>query len=469
MPDWTAPFHRPKLTTDEYETAQKEYVAKYGYTITVPALDDIIHLKPEIRMTDDEKFLWKNKQYDAIAPGRRIDIKAMKQRRKEKYLAMLGSPSPSIVKNAGSILTSVDDAQDALTTLSVIGRLAIRYAPRLIGKAFLGPVGWIMTAADILNLVMAVGRILTMPMMGKRTKGAATADNPFSKKSKTRRARRLLKAFPTPGNIIEVLQTTDQVFGVGICLGPIVGLLQDTLIGGVRAGLGQPVKIRSELPQFPHWTQTAQRNVKSFTHFIGSGLRLSDEDEFAMLAAAFLSQQECLTAQKDYNPLDHVEDIEKTEMRAPIPTNILSLEVIEEEGIPLDEVVGWPHDGRLWTPTKEIVENYRPVGTSWLYDYMKRHEHDWYGFAGGSLASMIAEHSSASIEGEDQISYDYTPRSKWGHIMLENGIYPDPSQPEEKLRLLTSILSQYDYENWDPHYKDFLQLYEYYDIKYLTM
>ena len=176
-----------------------------------------------------------------------------------------------------------------------------------------------------------------------------------------------------------------------------------------------------------------------------------------------------MTAQKDYNPLDHIEAVEDTQVQAPTPTNILTLEVIEEEGIPLEDVVGWPHDGRLWTPTKEVVDNYQPVGTSYLHDYMTRHEHDWYGFAGGSLSSMIAEHSSANIEGEDQISYDYDAKSKWAHIMLDNGIYPDPDQPAEKLQLVENLIKYYDYENQQPSLKDFLQLFQYYDIKYLTI
>ena len=43
MPDWTAPFHRPHLTTEEFEKQRDTYVAENGYTIRIPSLDDVIH------------------------------------------------------------------------------------------------------------------------------------------------------------------------------------------------------------------------------------------------------------------------------------------------------------------------------------------------------------------------------------------------------------------------------------------
>lgn len=469
MPDWTAPFHRPELTTSEFEEKRAKHVAEHGYTITVPGLDDIIHLKREKPITPEEADAWKRQAYDEIPPERRQEIGEMKQKRKERYLSMLSSPSPPIVRNAGSILTTIDDAQDALTTLSVIGRLAIKFAPRMLGKAFLGPVGWIMTAADILNLVMAISRLGLQAKPGKRAGDVVTDNNPFSKKAQVRRAKRMARTLPNAGEAIEILQTTDNVFGVGLCLGPIVGFVQDAAFGAIKYMSGEEVHINSELQQFPHWTQTAQKNMKSFTHMIGSGFRMSDDDEFAMLAAAMLSQQECLTAQKDYNPLDHIADIQDTQIQAPIPSNPLTLEVIEEEGIPMSDIVGWPHDDNLWTPTTEIVNNYQSVGTSYVHDYMTRHNHDWYGHAGGSLLSMIAEHSIANLEGEEAIKYDYTAKSKWAHIMLDNGIYPDPNQPEEKLRMMESLLEYYEREGIKPTYKDMIRHMNNYEITYLSI
>ena len=53
MADWTAPFHRPKMTTEEFKKMKAEYVAKHGYTMTVPGLSDIVHIGVPNKMTEE--------------------------------------------------------------------------------------------------------------------------------------------------------------------------------------------------------------------------------------------------------------------------------------------------------------------------------------------------------------------------------------------------------------------------------
>lgn len=436
MADWTAPFHRPHMTTAEFEKTKAEYVAKYGYTITLPGLSDIIHLGFEKPMTAQEVKDWKNRNYDKFSASRLYDIRKMKQKRKEKYLAMLGSPTPHVVRSAGSILTSIDDAQDALSTLHVIGRMAIKLAPRILGKIFAGPVGWILAAADVLNLIQHIGRMGTMPMVSKRTKDKATLDNPFSKKSKLKRAARLARFAPSKGEIIEALQTTDQIFGVGICLGPIVGAIQDIAFGSMRMLAGQPVTLNPGLPEVMPWTATAQRMSKAMTLYTGAGHVTDDEELMVVMMASHYAQQELLVGQANWNPLDHIVGIHNVEVRAPVPVNPLSLEVIEEEGKPLEDVIGWPHSEALWAPVDDIANEYDQPAKSWLRDNMQAHEHDWIGYAFGQTATESAFHSLANIEGEEQLTYDYTACSKMGTILLEAGLILDEEQPAEKSQAL---------------------------------
>lgn len=44
MPDWTAPFHMPRITTEEFLRKKAEYVAKNDYRYTIPEFDDIFHI-----------------------------------------------------------------------------------------------------------------------------------------------------------------------------------------------------------------------------------------------------------------------------------------------------------------------------------------------------------------------------------------------------------------------------------------
>lgn len=440
MPDWTAPFHRPHMTTKEFEKQKAEYVAKYGYTITLPGLSDIIHLRAEKSLDEGEVKAWKRRDWKYFSPERHEEIKKMKKRRKEKYLAMLGSPTPHIVRTAGSILTSIDDAQDALSTLHVIGRIALKFAPRILGKIFLGPVGWILTAADILNLIQHIGRMGTMPMISKRTKDSVTAENPFSKKAKLKRAARLMRTWPSKGEVIEALQTTDQIFGVGICLGPIVGAIQDIAFGTYRMLTGAPIKLNPGLPRVQPWTASAQKCCKAMTHYMGSGYTTDDNEVLEVMTAHYFAQQELLVGQADWNPLDHIVDVRETEVLAPYPTNVLTQEIIEEEGIPIEDVIGWPHNNKPWAASNDIVNEYDSVATARLHAHMNKHEHDWIGYAYGSLATGATFSALANIEGEDLITYDYTAQSKFGSIMLQNGLMLKPGQPKDKIdRLLNWI------------------------------
>lgn len=457
MPDWTAPFHRPHLTTEEFEKQKADYVAKYGYTIDLPGLSDIIHLKAEKPLSEDEKEAWKRKDVDFFSPERYDDIKKMKQKRKERYLQMLGSPTPHVIRTAGSILTSIDDAQDALTTLHVIGRIAIKLAPRILGKMFLGPVGWILTAIDVMNLIMHIGRMGTLPMVSKRTKDAATAENPFSKKAKIKRASRLLRTFPSKGEIIEILQTTDQVFGVGICLGPIVGAVQDIVSGAIRQSFGQPVRINPDLPAFPPWTAAAQRSCKGMTLYMGAGHVTNDMEMLEMMAASYFAQQELLVGQADWNPLDHIVDVQNTEVMAPYPTNILSLEVIEEEGIPIQETIGWPHNESPWAASNDIVNEYDFVAAARLKSFIGVHQHDWMGFSAGNLATGSGMYAMANIEGEDAVSYDYTAQSKLASILLENGLTITPEQPAEQILKLATWIDGLEYSGEKPTLKSIVE------------
>lgn len=429
MPDWSAPFHRPHMTTAQFKKMKADYVAKYGYTMTVPGLSDIIHLPFENPMTDREKDLWKARKYDQIPEDRLADIRAMKQKRKDKFLAMLGSPTPHIVNNLGSIMTSIDDAQDALGTLAYLGRVGIAIAPRLLAKILAGPVGWTMTAAEILNLVQHLGYKRLGSKKAKREKDKATKNNPKSKLQKVRKAMRTRKIWPSQGRIIEALQVSDNIFGVGICLGPIVGFAIESVAGPIRTLMGEPVSVSVPWPILSHFTMKAQRQARSQLAYIGAGLQTQTDEVMTMAFANYLSRQELLTMTSGWNPIDNVVEMDKVEIHAPVPENILTIEVIEEGGINIDDVVGWPHNNEKWLAIKDIPKEYDAPCRQFHNDFMAIHNHDWIGFTFGGLATEATSHTLAACEGEDQVVYDYTPSSKWAHIMLDNGLMLEPIQP----------------------------------------
>ena len=457
MPDWTAPFHRPKMTTEEFKKMKAEYVAEHGYTITVPGLSDIIHIGIPKEMSEEEIALWKARKYDEIPPARLEEIKKMKQKRKDKFLAMLASPTPHIVNNAGSIMTSIDDAQDALGTLAFIGRVAIAAAPRIIAKVLTGPVGWTMTAAETLNLVQHLGHQRLGAKKGKRAKDAATQDNPKSKMYKIKKALKTKSIWPSQGRIIEALQVSDNIFGVGICLGPIVGFMIESVAGPIRRITGAKVGVKVDWPVLSHFTMKAQRQARSQLAYIGAGLQTEPDEVISMAMANYLSHQELLTHATGVNAFDNIEDLGSVEIAAPTPSNILTREVIEEEGIRIEDVCGWPHSNRKWALISDIGPEYDSPCKDFQSDFMKLHDHDWYGFAYGALTTQATGHIFSEIEGTDNVGYDYTAQSKWAHTMLDNELMLEPGQSEDKINLLIHEIEQLEETRERPTLRNILE------------
>jgi len=436
MPDWTAPFHRAKMTTDEFKAMKAKYVAKYGYTITVPGLSDIIHINFDEKMTKQEEKDWRNRNYDKFSPERYEAIRKMKKKRKDKFLSMLGSPTPHIVNNAGSIMTAIDDAQDAMSTIAMAGVLAIKYAPRVLGKLISGPVGWSLLASDMLNTVQHLGYKKIPNMTSKRQIEAMTGENLRTKKGRIKAMRKLVRKFPTKAALIEGLQVTDNIFGVGICLGPIVGFVLDSVFGPYRTITGKPVKVKLPVPTYDDLTKVGQIVQRSAVPYFASDLQTSNEEVTSMMMAYYFACQETLTMQSNWSCLDNVENLEDVELLAPTPKNILTREVIEEEGLRIEDYVGWPHSSKPWALTTDIVNELDAPAQKFVKDYMDLHNHDWWGYAFSSMATGATFHQLGNMESEGQVEYDYTAASKTAMILCQFGMYPDPEQPSHKVEML---------------------------------
>jgi hypothetical protein len=179
------------------------------FTVTLPGLDDTYHLIPETARPEAER------RARAAARAERIQA----------------SPTPEIVRGVQDILTRIDDVQDGLVTLSLITRLVASRNPTLAPVAKVMAVG-----ADVLNL----GRFAqTAGLLGGTHKGGlyrALAASPRTYSSRLRRTLRTGRLNPTWGEALQVLQTTDQLFGVGLSLGAVMGAATDLAFLGLRGG-----------------------------------------------------------------------------------------------------------------------------------------------------------------------------------------------------------------------------------------
>ncbi|KKN31453.1 hypothetical protein LCGC14_0823660 [marine sediment metagenome] len=443
-PDWSAPFHMPKFNDDEYLETKAKYVAKYGYTITVPALSDIFHFGKPQPMSREEIFHWAKKDFDFFSDDRRDEIEIDKKHKKDRMLAMLGSPTPELFSQLGAILTAVDDAQDAISTLAAVARIARRIAPKILSRLLGGPIGLILTINDILNLVTAIGSIGTFAGFGKKTKDLLTGSNPFALKAKLKRWRKIRNWKPTFADVIQAAQTTDQIFGVGVSLGPIVGFAQDLFHGMVRQSVGMKVNFKMSPHSVPEWVQTAYRAIKSTAPYMAIDWNSPDDDILLVMQSQAMAQETIMPYQQEWNPLDMVDNIESTEIRCPVPTHPTTLDALDDLGIDLEEIDGWPIIGKTWASPDEITETYAPLVTDTVNKFVERHNHDSMGALACSLVADSAMYQMANIDGEDNVEYDYTVASKLASALLITNTIPLPvdEQTEGAMRIVTYIMEE---------------------------
>lgn len=233
-------------------------VKKRKQEIVIPAWNDIIHIAPEPSYSSAELNLMEGIGTRVVIFGRDIktvakdfnrtveatqevvdEYKMYKEagkRRKETAMNILNSPSPQIAGNISTIMTALDDIQDFTTTVGVVSRVLGR-----VYKPFdLIAIG-AFTVGELLNRLNLVNR-LTGGETSKLCRLLREMKNSSHKSNiKADVDKRMKRLFPSKGEWIEIAQTTDSLFGIGISLGPIVGLVQDAIFG---AFTGAPIRFK---------------------------------------------------------------------------------------------------------------------------------------------------------------------------------------------------------------------------------
>jgi len=217
----------PKFSTEEFNKRRDKYQSKYGNTVNIPGFSDVIHIVPKAKISAEERaaHLWATKRGlpSPLTPAQQETMVYKKFR----FLKALASATPTWMKNYGALATVLDNVEDGLVTVSILGRIAAKIAPRLLGRAV--PVlGWVLMGSDILNAVNLFSWATIMTRGCKKLHGDMVSKNPFHAKAAASRALKLKRTIPTFGETLEILQTTDQLFGIGLCLGGLMGIVTDT-------------------------------------------------------------------------------------------------------------------------------------------------------------------------------------------------------------------------------------------------
>ena len=426
MSGYDGPFRLPRMTSAAFTKMKRAYVEKHGYTVSVPGFDDVFKLKRFSPLTQEEDRLWRRRQYDSISEPRRGEIFAEKEKKKAMFLQMLGSPSPTLAMNAASIMTAIDNAQDAVSTLACIGLIAWKALPVGVANMIKGPIGWLMIASDCMNLINLFSHLGKSGRAQKRKKDAITEKNPFCTKAKAKRAYRMRKFRPSMANAIEAAQTTEELFGLGLRLGPLMGLANDILFGMVRTKMGEKVTIKMAPGALRSYERVAMDALKSSVTFQAFPYLTGHDGQIDSLIGNNLALQSVFTYCTGWNALDQIDNIDGLEIRAPEPHTALLYDAMTEVVENPEEFCGWPGVNKQWATLEEIQEQTPDYSHQNIETFAQENRHDTTAMIAARSASMFGTNVIAAIEGEEQVDFNYTAEARAVHKILDNGyVYPD--------------------------------------------
>jgi len=427
--EWKFPVDLPRYTTEDYEQKKAAYVAEHGYTISPPKLRDIFHISLN-HEPDDEEFgrydiarkayylinkypnstsveKWRRQARGVMTPRRYADIDDLMQNKRDKYNRMLASPAPTWLTNAGSVMTFFDDVNDMAGTAAVLCRIAARFAPRILAKFFLGPAGWLLLIADIFGLMMALTRLPIACMVGKRHFESVAAMNPFSKKARAVRARKLRRVLPGKGELIEMAQASDQLFGIGLCLGPIVGFAQDIVTGVVRTVKGQQVSWHSKPPTPSTPERHALRTLR-FAQTIGLAHDIMTEDEHWLSMVALNGATQILKPYFEvWDPFMEIEGLENVLFHAPQPEKPTTKAILEEFGVAPGEKIGWPGLNKTEATAGELWDFYQEPAAESYMAFSLRNRRNQLGMTGAQNGLDFSKNMLLFASGYETVEEEF--------------------------------------------------------------
>lgn len=402
---------RKKYEPADFDKLKAYYVAENGYVITIPGFSDVIKLTPTLMKSD-------------------ADIKAEKKRSLERILA---SPSTDWMRKYGSVMTTIDNIQDTSSTIYPALRMLARWSPKILSR-LIPYAGWGLLAFDVLQLLNTIGRAPFAPMRAKRAGCEAFKQNPFTKKSQAKRVERIKNWDPKFSDLLQTLQTSADVTGVGLSLGPLVGFFQDMAAGAYRAATGERVRFNTEAPTLNfHESQSAKamRNAA----IIGSKGDVFTEETHLLAYMAYAAGTFFLTPVIESSDLSSsMENPQDAIIPAPEPTDPITIEVIREAGLDPAAGVGWPMNGEKEISLAELSSYIIDHGRETFRDYCFRNSHNMQGFFAARLMNDAVFDLVDSLEPAAEMVEEDTPMAKLFFACVKAPVIPDPMPSREAWR-----------------------------------
>lgn len=388
---WNPPVSLPRFDDDEMKRKKAEYVAEHGYNVSCFKLRDIVHVRRHEEPDDREWKLWRAGNRKELGDRRFDEIEQIISDKRRRYNNILASPVPTVAKNWVSVATFLDDINDTLGTAALVARFAARLLPRVLGRFLLGPAGWLLLGAEILSLIihMMRGGFLSPAfcILGKRSFHKYGEMNPFSKKARARRAHKLRRLSPSKAEIIEALQVTDSMFGIGLCLGPLFAFPMDVVSGAYRSIRGERVTWFKKPPPLHEHEKKSIYAIRNAQIAAAINPILTEEEQLGMYWALFSAAQVVQAYNNEFDILANLESIEGFEFEAPTPKHPTTLHVLAEMGWNGRDGIGWPGADQRWMDPMKLWDLNAQAGGQKLLDFCKRNRNDYRMVFGAQAAA----------------------------------------------------------------------------------
>lgn len=358
----------------------------------------------------------------------------------------------------------------------VLARAGLGIGGKLAGFVIPG-LGWILLAGDLFNLLAWLGTLgmigyagacfgpraafaagtlpaLTRGLPGLRPCGikgnvSALGDlNPFAAEKRLDRRMRMARATPTLGNLLEVFQTTDQLYGTGVSFGAIVGAFTEGAYSTELASRGESVQVvapRGTLGVVGVTTGIAalQTRSKALGAFAAGSLLADTVGRTATAplrekhkAAQVLQNAPAINGtQETFTEVEHVEQLVvyavaldliasdlaginwqdflarelPVDLAPPVYHDPLTLDIVRELDPGLETLGRWPMPG---TPQRvdstTFVEHFAREIPSALRNFLAPRRDGPVAMFAGGLVNLITDKLFSMLEGDARVV-----RSRW--------------------------------------------------------
>jgi len=285
-----------------------------------------------------------------------------------------------------------------------------------------------------MSLGQMVWGMASIGRTGKRRKWDWGEFNPFNKKGKISRAKRLAKKLPGAGEMIEALQTLDNVAGVGVSFGPIMGCLNDFVAGGIRSAAGAKVTIR--LPDMSRDPANV-RIMRGLTTApdIWNGSPEWDDELYEMSLLAYsVGMTQLVESGVDISTAyDEIDDWTDYEVEGRRPWKEDTIWMLEEAGINIEESIGWPTTGKRWISYGERAEGITKGFQGKFGAWAKRNTNSLSAYATNQYMIQAVEMFMENGEGAENVEYQLVDEEALVMNTFHNSFYPEPGTPDDKI------------------------------------